>query len=153
METTRRSMAGRLIAAMAAGAAAFRAGSIPAEAAAATGVPKVVYHLSDPQKVNFVIGNMQNHIRGMGGPDKVSLTLVVHGPALEQFRVEQATANLEAGLQVLATAGSTLVACGNTLKGGNMTLADIVPGFVVAEEGGVVRLAQLQAQGYAYLRP
>jgi hypothetical protein len=28
-----------------------------------------------------------------------------------------------------------------------------LPGFIVAEKGGVVRLAELQSQGYAYLRP
>jgi Domain of unknown function (DUF1791). len=32
-------------------------------------------------------------------------------------------------------------------------LDDLTPGFVVAEKGGVVRLAELQQQGYAYLRP
>ena len=30
---------------------------------------KVVYHLSDAEKVNFVLGNIQNHIDGVGGPD------------------------------------------------------------------------------------
>lgn len=29
----------------------------------------------------------------------------------------------------------------------------ILPGFVVAEKGAVVLLADLQAQGWAYLRP
>jgi intracellular sulfur oxidation DsrE/DsrF family protein len=32
-------------------------------------------------------------------------------------------------------------------------LKDLVPGFVSADRGGVVRLAELQAKGYAYLRP
>ena len=34
-----------------------------------------------------------------------------------------------------------------------MTLNDLPPGFAVAEKGGVVLLADLQAQGWAYLRP
>src|SRR5512135_1626359 len=46
---------------------------------------KVVYHLSDAEKVNFVLGNMQNHIDGVGGPDHVTLALVIHGPALKAF--------------------------------------------------------------------
>ena len=33
------------------------------------------------------------------------------------------------------------------------TLKDLLPGFTVAERGGVVRLAELQSQGYVYLRP
>ncbi|MDR3496814.1 MAG: DsrE family protein [Ancalomicrobiaceae bacterium] len=152
MPTTRRSLAGRILAALAAGASTWRASSEDARAEAPK-VPHVVYHLSDIAKVHFVLGNMQNHVAGMGGPDKVSLTLVVHGPALEYFRKTQADGTLTARVEALGTAGSTLVACGNTMKGGGMTLADLVPGFVVAEEGGVVRIAQLQAQGYAYVRP
>jgi len=34
-----------------------------------------------------------------------------------------------------------------------LTLGDLMPGFAVAEKGGVVKLAELQAQGFAYLRP
>jgi intracellular sulfur oxidation DsrE/DsrF family protein len=32
-------------------------------------------------------------------------------------------------------------------------MKDLVPGFVAAERGGVVRIAELQSQGYVYLRP
>jgi intracellular sulfur oxidation DsrE/DsrF family protein len=35
----------------------------------------------------------------------------------------------------------------------NVTLRDLLPGFVSADKGGVVRLAELQAQGYQYIRP
>jgi intracellular sulfur oxidation DsrE/DsrF family protein len=34
-----------------------------------------------------------------------------------------------------------------------LTLSDLLRGFVVAEKGGVVALADLQAQGWAYLGP
>jgi uncharacterized protein len=34
-----------------------------------------------------------------------------------------------------------------------VTLKDLLPGFIVADKGGVVRIAELQAQGYLYLRP
>jgi uncharacterized protein len=44
-------------------------------------------------------------------------------------------------------------ACGNTMRGMDLSLADLLPGFVVADKGGVVKLAELQRQGYAYLRP
>ncbi len=51
---------------------------------------KVVYHLSDAEKVNFVLGNIQNHIDGVGGPDHVTIALVIHGPALKAFHSAQA---------------------------------------------------------------
>jgi intracellular sulfur oxidation DsrE/DsrF family protein len=32
-------------------------------------------------------------------------------------------------------------------------LDGLLPGFVRADEGGVVRIAELQSQGYLYIRP
>ena len=46
-----------------------------------------------------------------------------------------------------------LNACINTMKAQEVTLKDLLPGFVVADKGGVVKLAELQSQGYVYLRP
>jgi hypothetical protein len=36
---------------------------------------KVVYHLSDADKVSFVLGNIQNHLDGVGGPEHVTIAL------------------------------------------------------------------------------
>jgi intracellular sulfur oxidation DsrE/DsrF family protein len=44
-------------------------------------------------------------------------------------------------------------ACANTMQGMDISLADLLDGFHAADSGGVVKLAQLQSQGYAYLRP
>jgi intracellular sulfur oxidation DsrE/DsrF family protein len=44
-------------------------------------------------------------------------------------------------------------ACGNTMRALNLTLKDLLPGFVAADKGGVVRIAELQSQGFIYLRP
>jgi uncharacterized protein len=114
---------------------------------------KVVYHLSDAEKVNFVLGNMQNHIDGVGGPDHVTLALVIHGPALKAFHLAQANPDISRRIGDFSKDGVELAACGNTMKAQNITLKDLLPGFVSAEKGGVVRLAELQSQGYLYLRP
>eukprot|EP01037_Dinobryon_pediforme_P024147 gene24147-25848_t len=151
MDFQRRSIGSRLLASIAAAAVTFR-GTTPASASAGD-IQRVVYHLDEVQKVHFVLGNMLNHVTGMGGPDKVSLALVVHGPALEYFSKTQADGTLEDRVQSLIDSRTTLVACGNTMRAGKLTLADLVPGFVVAEEGGVVRIAKLQGAGYLYIRP
>jgi intracellular sulfur oxidation DsrE/DsrF family protein len=39
------------------------------------------------------------------------------------------------------------------MKAQKITLNDLLPGFVSADRGGVVRIAELQSQGYLYLRP
>jgi uncharacterized protein len=114
---------------------------------------KVVYHLSDLDKVSFVIGNIQNHFDGVGGPDHVTIALVVHGPALRAFQSAQANPDLTQHVGRLSRAGLELAACGNTMRSQKIGLADLLPGFVSADKGGVVRLAELQSQGYLYLRP
>jgi intracellular sulfur oxidation DsrE/DsrF family protein len=39
------------------------------------------------------------------------------------------------------------------MKSQNVTVQDLLPGFIALEKGGVVRIAELQSQGYLYLRP
>jgi intracellular sulfur oxidation DsrE/DsrF family protein len=114
---------------------------------------RVAYHLADLDKVAFVLGNIQNHFDGMGGPDKVAIALVVHGPALRAFHAASANPDVTQRVAKYAGAGVQLAACGKTMKTQEIALKDLLPGFVAAEEGGVVRLAELQSQGYVYLRP
>jgi intracellular sulfur oxidation DsrE/DsrF family protein len=125
---------------------------VPAQAATADSA-KVVYHLADLDKVDFVIGNIANHYRGMGGPENVTIALVVHGPALKAFHIAEATPDMTQRTAQLEKSGLQLNACINTMRAQNIALKDLLPGFIVAEKGGVVRLAELQSQGYAYLRP
>ena len=114
---------------------------------------KVVYHLNDLDKVNFVLGNIQNHLDGVGGPDNVTIALVVHGQALKAFHAASANPDLSRRVGQFSKAGLELAACGNTMKSQNVGLKDLLPGFVGADKGGVVRIAELQSQGYLYLRP
>jgi uncharacterized protein len=124
----------------------------PARAATADSA-KVAYHLADLDKVDFVMGNIANHYRGMGGAENVTIALVVHGPALKSFHTADATPDMKQRAAQLQESGLQLSACINTMRAQNIALKDLLPGFSVAEKGGVVRLAELQSQGYAYLRP
>ncbi|MGC1779345.1 MAG: DsrE family protein [Xanthobacteraceae bacterium] len=114
---------------------------------------KVVYHLDDLDKVGSVLGNIRNHYDGMGGPENVTIALVVHGPALKAFHAAGASPASTQDLAALKLSGLEAYSCINTMHAQNVTLKDLMPGFVVADKGGVVKLADLQAQGYAYLRP
>lgn len=124
-----------------------------ASEAAAPAKLKVVYHLNDLDKVSFVVGNIQNHLDGVGGPDHVTIALVVHGQALRAFHSASANPDLSRRVSQFSRAGLQLAACGNTMKSQNVTVKELLPGFVAAERGGVVRIAELQSQGYLYLRP
>jgi uncharacterized protein len=141
-----------LSAALAATGALFAAGS-RAAGAETRDAAKVVYHLSDLDKVQFVLGNIDNHLAGVGGPEKVTIQLVVHGPALRAFHAAAANPDTARRLASFVKSDVRLNACGNSMRGQNVTLKDLLPGFTVAERGGVVLIAELQAQGYVYLRP
>ena len=70
-------------------------GAVAARASAQTSdVPRVVYHVTDLDKVGFVLGNIKNHFEGVGGPDKVKIAVVVHGPALKAFHRQGALADI-----------------------------------------------------------
>jgi intracellular sulfur oxidation DsrE/DsrF family protein len=141
-----------------AAASAFGAAFAASRAGAATERPgnqklKVVYHLSDHDKAGFVVGNIQNHLDGVGGPDNVTIVLVVHGQALRAFHASSANPDLTKHIGQFSRYGIELAACGNTMKAQKIGLTDLLPGFIAVDQGGVVRIAELQLQGYLYLRP
>jgi intracellular sulfur oxidation DsrE/DsrF family protein len=152
---SRRTLFSRLLPGLAGGAATV----LPAAAVAVTpvtpgkAIQKVVYHLSEPTRVNFVLGNIKNHIVGKGGPEKIHIVLVVHGPALEAFVSSKASPDIRRQIEKRSGDGVGFIACGNTMKAQDIGIGDLLAGFAVAEEGGVVRIADLQEQGYLYLRP
>ena len=113
--------------------------------------PKVAYHLSDVDKVNFVLGNIKNHYEGTDG--NVDIALVVHGPALAAFKSKGISAAISGRFAGLVQDGLSPHACTNTMNGMDISLTDLLDGFHAADKGGVVKLAELQGQGYAYLRP
>ena len=152
MTVSRRSLLFRLFPGLAGGAAAAAMPAV-ASAAASDNIQKVVYHLSEPSRINFVMGNIKNHIAGKGGPDKVKIVLVIHGPALEAFVKTKSTPDMKLQIRGRADDGVAFVACGNTIKFMKLAPADMPDGFDIAEEGGVTRIADLQAEGYLYLRP
>lgn len=112
---------------------------------------KVAYHLDDVDKVAFVLGNIKNHYEGTGG--EVDIVLVIHGPALAAFKRNEAAAAISSRFAGLVKKGMTPYACANTMRGMDIALPDLFDGVVSADAGGVVKLAELQAAGYAYLRP
>jgi intracellular sulfur oxidation DsrE/DsrF family protein len=133
--------------------AVFAASRANAAAEAPSKKLKVVYHLNDLDKVSFVLGNIQNHLDGVGGRDHVTIALVVHGQALRAFHSASANPDISRRVGHFYKAGIELAVCGNTMKSQNVTLKDLLPGFIADDRGGVVRIVELQSQGYLYLRP
>ena len=73
--------------------------------------------------------------------------------SMEKLRHIEATEKVRNGLAKLKSEGVEVAMCGNTLKGFNLTLDELLPGWVEVPQGGVTKIAELQSQGYAYIRP
>ena len=114
---------------------------------------KVVYHLADEDKVAFVLNNMRNHIEGVGGPQNVHLVVVMHGQVVKVFTDIDAVDKVRNSVKALQADGVEVDVCANSLKVNKLTLGDMLPGRVEASAGGVVRIAELQGEGYVYIRP
>ena len=114
---------------------------------------KVVYHVSELEKVNFTLGNIANHIKGVGGPENVEIILVAHGPALKAFHEMSADEKVSKRVEALQGQGVQFEACGNTMQAQAVSLDDLLPNMFQRDEGGVVRIAELQSKGYIYIRP
>jgi intracellular sulfur oxidation DsrE/DsrF family protein len=114
---------------------------------------KVVYHVADVEKVQFALGNIRNHIQGVGGPENVEIVLVVHGPAGRMFNDIETTDRVRSMVSALRADGVQFNMCGNTMRAQDVELDDLLPGFVRVDQGGVVRIAELQEEGYVYIRP
>ena len=117
---------------------------------------RIVYQLDEAglDKAKFVLGNIRNHVVGVGGWQHIeALELVVHGPALKLFVQSSIDPALKQTLEMLQEQGMTFGACGNTMKNFSITTEQLPHGTLVLPQGGVVRLMELQEHGYIYLRP
>lgn len=128
-------------------------------AAQAQGVMhKVAIHVdeNDPQLMNMALNNAQNvaaYYASVG--DEVEIELVAYGPGLNMFVEGKSPVADRLSAMTLELPKLTLSACGNThaamkkKAGGDVALLSEV-GIVPS---GVVRLIELQEQGFAYIRP
>jgi intracellular sulfur oxidation DsrE/DsrF family protein len=134
-------------------------GATPGEASHLKDHPqkhRIVYQLDDAgaDKARFVLRNIENHVKGVGGMQNVeALELVVFGPALQSFVAKTMDPEVRQALERLQAQGVAFGACGNTMKGMKVTLEELARGAHELPQGGVVRIMELQEQGYAYIRP
>ena len=119
---------------------------------------KIAFHVdeSDPKVINMALNNVQNvsnYYAGKG--EKVIIELVAYGPGLNMFVKGKSLVEDRVSVMSMSIDALTFSACGNTHRkmsekaGKDVALID---GVGVAPSG-VVRLVELQEQGYAYVRP
>ncbi|MCA9482535.1 MAG: DsrE family protein [Nitrospina sp.] len=122
----------------------------------ADGKLKVLYHVdgTDLATAKYAMALIKKHIEAEGGPDKIDIKLVVHGPALNLFRKETIDPGLLSGFKGIVEKGAEPEMCQVSMKLLNAPLETLAPGFEPTEHPvAVKRIADLQEQGYIYIKP
>jgi len=117
---------------------------------------KVLYHIDSPDLavVKYAMALINKHIEAEGGPDKIDLVVVVHGPALKLFDKETVDPELKKKLKTVLDQGVTPEMCQVSMKLFDKPLDALVDGFIPTEHPvAVKRIADLQEQGYLYIKP
>ncbi|MFB9770133.1 DsrE family protein [Lactiplantibacillus modestisalitolerans] len=104
---------------------------------------QIVVHVDEVAKVALAIGNVKNFLKAR---PTSTVVVVVNGPAI--------TSLITGAWQPLLTQLPQVEvdACANALASHHLT-AQQLPATVQVVPAGVVRIIELQEQGYAYLRP
>ncbi|MER3422230.1 MAG: hypothetical protein C4293_02370 [Nitrospiraceae bacterium] len=127
-----------------------------AEQASGKGKVKVLYHVDgkDPEVAKYALALINKHIDAEGGPDNIDVELVVHGPALELFEKDKMDAEMKKRFEQIIDKGVHAEMCQVSMKLYNKTLDNLVKGFVATlHPVAVKRIADLQQQGYLYIKP
>ena len=113
---------------------------------------------NDPAVMNLTLNNVANlmeyyHEKG----EQAQIEVVAYGPGLNMFRedkspVKDRITRMKSGA---FPSNVTFSACGNTKKGMEKAeghAIDIIPEATIVP-AGIVRLTELQEQGWSYIRP
>jgi hypothetical protein len=119
---------------------------------------KIAFHVdeNDPKVMNMALNNVQNVSNYYAGKDEnVIIELVAYGPGVNMFVKGKSPVEDRILVMSMSVDGLAFSACSNTHRkmsekaGKDVALID----GVGMAPSGVVRLVELQEQGYAYVRP
>lgn len=118
----------------------------------------VAFHVdeNDPKVMNIALNNAKNvtaYYEAQG--DKVVIEMVAYGPGLQMLVAGKSPVADRIAQMSLELENISFSACGNTMRKMAAKTGQEVVLLDEAERvpSGVVRLVELQEQGYAYIRP
>ncbi|MEW6247369.1 MAG: DsrE family protein [Nitrospirota bacterium] len=117
---------------------------------------KVLYHVDgkDPEVAKYALALINKHIDAEGGPENIDVELVVHGPALELFEKDKMDPEMQKRFDQIIEKGVHAEMCQLSMKVFGKTLDNLAKGFVATlHPVAVKRIADLQRQGYLYIKP
>jgi len=119
---------------------------------------KVAIHLdeSDPQRMNLALNNVENIQKYYAAKgEAVTVEIVTYGPGLVMLRADSSPVKDRVAAMSLEYPTLAFSACENTRAGMSKREGKEVPLLKEAKSvpSGVIRLIELQEQGWSYLRP
>ena len=117
---------------------------------------KVLYHVDgkDPEVAKYALALINKHIEAEGGPEHIDVELVVHGPALELFERDKMDPEMTKRFDQIIEKGVHAEMCQVSMKAFGKTLDKLAKGFVATlHPVAVKRIADLQKEGYIYIKP
>ena len=117
---------------------------------------KVLYHVDgkDPEVAKYALALINKHIEAKGGPKRIDVELVVHGPALELFERDKMDPEMAKRFDQIIEKGVHAEMCQVSMKMFGKTLDNLAKGFVATlHPVAVKRIADLQREGYLYITP
>jgi hypothetical protein len=113
---------------------------------------KVVFHLDSDQapRLTLALENIKNLFKEIP-PQHCQVAMVANGKAVNLFRKDRVGTHASA-MEELHTVGVQFKACKNALAKNNIAATDL---FEIVEviPAGIVELIDLQAKGFAYIKP
>ncbi|MCK1655269.1 DsrE family protein [Bradyrhizobium sp. 149] len=112
--------------------------------------------VNDPAVMNLTLNNVSNVVQHYGDlSQKVEVEVVAYGPGLHMLRDDTSPVKGRIKMMSETTPELTFSACGNTRENMTKNEGKEVPLITQAKvtKSGVVRLMELQEQGWSYLRP
>ncbi|MFO1219752.1 MAG: DsrE family protein [Burkholderiaceae bacterium] len=122
-------------------------------AACAQAQDKVVYHIADT--AGQALGGLRNVANHLDTDPTAQIIVVTHAQGVDFLMQDAKDRNgnpYEVAVQQLAKRGVRFEVCEITLKNRNLEKEQFIEEAQFTPSG-VVRLAKLQKQGYAYIRP
>jgi intracellular sulfur oxidation DsrE/DsrF family protein len=111
---------------------------------------------NEPAMMNLALNNATNVAQYYKDLDeKVSIEVVAYGPGLHMLRDDTSPVKARIETIALSTPEISFKACGNTQENMRRAESKDIPLISQAKvvKSGVVRVMQLQEQGWAYVKP
>ena len=111
---------------------------------------------NEPAMMNLALNNAMNvaeYYKGLG--EKVTIEVVTYGPGLHMLRNDTSPVKARIETIALSTPEISFAACGNTQENMRKVENKDIPLISQAKlvKSGVVRVMELQEQGWSYVKP